>query len=384
MSWHDDDDARDLVRLVRDFVQERVLPVVNKYEHADRYPRPLVEQMAELGFFGLTIPEEYGGSGVSASVYTQVVEEICVGWMSLAGVINSHLIMANIIERFGTLAQKQEYLPRMATGDFRGALGLSEADAGSDAAAIRTTAVRDGDEYVINGSKLWVTNGRHGSGMIVAVKTDPSAEPARDGISLFIVEHGQGYEVQRDHDKLGYKGVETCEVVFHEMRVDSAKLVGGREGEGFVQVLAGLELGRVNVAARAVGVARAAFEHALAYAQQRETFGKPIAQHQTVQNQLADMATNLRAARLLTRSAAEKLDRGERADLEAGMAKLFASEVAASNALTAMRVHGGFGFTKEFSVERFYRDAPLMLIGEGTSEIQRLIIARRLLKGGQQ
>jgi alkylation response protein AidB-like acyl-CoA dehydrogenase len=382
MSAHDDP-GRDLVRMVRDFVEREVLPVAAEYEHADRYPRQLVEQMAELGFFGLTIPEEYGGSGVPVLVYAQVIEELCVGWMSLAGVINSHLIMASIIERFGTPEQKADYLPRMATGAFRGALGLSEADAGSDAAAIRTRAVRSGDEYVLNGTKLWVTNGRNGSGMIVAAKTDPSAEPPRAGISLFIAEHGEGYEVQRDHAKLGYKGVDTCEIVLQDHRVSSAQLVGGQEGQGFAQVLAGLELGRVNVAARAVGVARAAFEQALAYAQQRETFGKPIAQHQTIQNQLADMATNLRAARLLTHSAAEKLDRGERADLEAGMAKLFASEVAAENALTAMRVHGGFGFTQEFAVERLYRDAPLMLIGEGTSEIQRLVIARALLKGAR-
>ncbi|MEX2290860.1 MAG: acyl-CoA dehydrogenase family protein [Mycobacteriales bacterium] len=383
MSKAAEEDAGDLVRMVREFVREEVVPVVSEYERSDRYPHELVEQMAGLGFFGLTISEEYGGSGVSTLAYSQVVEELCAGWMSLAGVINSHLIMAFIIGRFGTPEQKQDYLPRMASGHFRGALGLSEADAGSDAAAIRTSAVRDGNAYVVNGSKLWVTNGRHGSGMILAAKTDPSAEPARKGISLFIAEHGEGYHVQRDHDKLGYKGVETSEIVLDGYRADSSKLLGGREGEGFAQVLAGLELGRVNVAARAVGVARAAFEHALAYAQQRETFGKPIAQHQTVQNQLADMATNLRAARLLTRSAAEKMDRGERADLEAGMAKLFASETAASNALTAMRIHGGFGFTKEFAVERFYRDAPLMLIGEGTSEIQRLVIARALLKGGQ-
>lgn len=377
------DENADLVGMVRAFVQEQVLPVVAEYEHADEYPRPLVEQMAELGFFGLTIPEEYGGSGISVTAYTQVIEEICTGWMSLAGVINSHLIMATIIERFGTPEQKQDYLPRMATGDFRGALGLSEADAGSDAAAIRTRAIQQGDEYVVHGSKLWVTNGRHGSGMILAAKTDPTANPARDGISLFIAEHGEGYRVQRDHDKLGYKGVETCEIVLDGYRIHSSKLIGGVPGQGFAQVLAGLELGRVNVAARAVGVARAAFEHALAYAQQRETFGKPIAQHQSIQNYLADMATGLRAARLLTRSAAEKLDRGERADLEAGMAKLFASETAASNALTAMRIHGGFGFTKEFAVERFYRDAPLMIIGEGTSEIQRLVIARGLLRGGR-
>jgi alkylation response protein AidB-like acyl-CoA dehydrogenase len=373
----------DFVDVVRDFVRDKVMPVADEYEHADEYPGPLVEQMAQMGLFGATIPEEFGGVGLSAQTYSRIVEEISAGWMSLAGVINSHLIMAFIIERFGTHEQRSRYLPMMASGEFRGSLGLSEADAGSDAAALRTKAARDGDGYLINGSKMWVTNGRRGSGMILAAKTDSSATPASRGISLFIAERGQGYDVQRDHDKLGYKGVETCEIVFTNYRVDEAQLLGGSEGHGFAQVLAGLELGRINVASRAVGVARAAFDQALGYAQQRETFGKQIAQHQTIQNYLADMATNLEAARLLTHSAAKKFDRGERADLEAGMAKLFATETASANALLAMRIHGGFGFTKEFQVERLYRDAPLMLIGEGTSEIQRLVIARSLLGGAR-
>ena len=376
-------DTAAVVDLVRDFVQRDVIPVVAEYEREDRYPQALVTKMAELGFFGLTIPTEYGGIGVPTAAYVRVVEELCVGWMSLAGVINSHLLVAAIIGRFGTDEQRQTYLPRMAVGELRGALGLSEADAGSDAAAIRTRAVRDGDGYLLDGSKLWVTNGREGNLVLIAAKTDPAAEPAHAGISLFVLERSDGYAVGRNHSKLGYKGVDTVEVVMEGCRVPAERLLGGEPGKGFAQVMAGLELGRLNVAARAVGVGRAAFEHALAYAQQRETFGKPIAAHQTIQNMLADMATDLRAARLLTASAAEKFDSGGRVDLEAGMAKLFASEMAARNAMTAMRVYGGVGFTTEFPVERFYRDAPLMLIGEGTSEIQRLVIARSLLKGAR-
>lgn len=376
-------ETQSLIDAVRDFVTHEVVPVASALEHADTYPQHLLDSMAELGFFGLTVSQEYGGAGVSKAAYAAIVEELCVGWMSLAGAINSHLIVADVIERFGTDAQRRSYLPKMATGELRGALGLSEADAGSDAAALRTRAVRSGDGYSLTGNKLWVTNGRRCGVLLVAAKTDPHAEPAHRGVSLFLVEPGAGYTVSRDHDKLGYKGIETSEISLDDRRVAADALVGGVEGTGFAQVMAGLELGRVNVAARAVGVARAAYEAALSYAQQRETFGRPIAQHQTVQNMLADMATNLRAARLLTRDAAEALDRGERADLGAGMAKLFASETAAQNSLSAMRIHGGFGFTKEFAVERYYRDAPLMLIGEGTSEIQRLVIARNLLKGQQ-
>ncbi|MGH3662201.1 MAG: acyl-CoA dehydrogenase family protein [Micromonosporaceae bacterium] len=375
------DDAAAIVRMVRDFVEREVIPHVADHEHEDRYPHQIVAIMAELGFFGLTIPEEHGGAGLSTATYVRVVEELCVGWMSLAGVINSHLLVARIVERFGTDEQRRHYLPRMASGELRGGLGLSEADAGSDAAAIRTRATRDGSEYVLDGAKLWVTNGREGNLVLVAAKTDVTAEPAHRGVGLFLVTRSDGYEVGRSHKKLGYRGVDTAEVVLSGCRVPADRLVGEAEGRGFAQVLAGLEQGRLNVAARAVGVGRAAFEQALAYAQQRETFGKPIAEHQTIQNMLADMATDLRAARLLTASAAEALDRGERVDLEAGMAKLFASEMAARNAMNAMRVHGGVGFTTDLPVERLYRDAPLMLIGEGTSEIQRLVIARSLLKG---
>lgn len=374
------DEAAAVIEMVRDFVEHEVAGLVEEYEHEDRYPHQMVAKMVELGFFGLSIPEQYGGVGLSNATYVRVIEELCVGWMSLAGVINSHLLVASIIERFGTEEQRRTYLPSMASGELRGALGLSESDAGSDAAAIRTRAVRDGDDYVLDGSKLWVTNGREGNLVLVAAKTDSTAEPPHRGVSLFLLTGPDDYGIGHSHKKLGYRGVDTAEIVLEGCRVPTDRLVGGAEGKGFAQVMAGLELGRLNVAARAVGVGRAAFEQALAYAQKRETFGKPIAEHQTIQNILADMATDLRAARLLTTSAAEALDRGERVDLEAGMAKLFASEMAARNALNALRVHGGVGFTTDLPVERFYRDAPLMLIGEGTSEIQRLVIARSLLK----
>ncbi|MPZ59754.1 MAG: acyl-CoA dehydrogenase [Propionibacteriales bacterium] len=377
------DETRSLIETVREFVKQEVLPVANALEHEDEYPQEILDKMAELGFFGLTIPVEYGGVGLSKVAYASVVEELCTGWMSLAGAINSHLIVGEILYRFGTEEQRKQFLPSMAAGEVRGALGLSEAEAGSDVASLRTRAVRSNDGYALTGSKLWVTNGRRCRVLLVAAKTDPQAEPAHKGISLFVALPGAGYSVARDHEKLGYKGVETSEVVLDSHYVDAGALVGGEEGAGFAQVMAGLELGRLNVAARAVGVARAAYEAAFEYAQERETFGKPIAQHQTIQNMLADMAINLKAARLLTRDAAEALDRGERADLEAGMAKLFASETAAENSLSAMRIHGGFGFTKDFPVERYYRDAPLMLIGEGTNEIQRLVVASKLLKGQQ-
>jgi len=309
-----------------------------------------------------------------------IVEELCRGWMSLSGILNTHLLLAYILRVFGTEEQRRRFLPPMATGDKRGALALTEPHAGSDAQRIRATAVRRGDTYYVNGSKMFVTNGRHGTMFALAAKTDPHADPPGRGISLFVAEKGpKGCSVGRDIDKLGYKGVDTVEVLFEDFPVPATNLVGGAEGEGFKHVMSGLEVGRINIAARAVGVARAAFECAIRYAQQRETFGKPICQHQAIQLKLADMATRIEAARLLTHSAARKKDRGERCDLEAGMAKLFASETGHEVALEAMRILGGYGYTKEFPVERYYRDAPLMIIGEGTNEIQRLVIARSLL-----
>jgi alkylation response protein AidB-like acyl-CoA dehydrogenase len=371
---------QEMLETVRRFVTREVIPVAGELEHRNEYPQALADRMKELGLFGATIPAEYGGLGLDFTTYAMIIEELCVGWMSLSGILNTHLLLAYILRMHGTEAQKKRFLPAMATGEERGALCLTEPHAGSDAQRIRTTAVRDGDSYVVNGSKMFVTNGRFGTLYALAVKTDPKADPPYKGISLFVAEKGPGLTVSRDIDKLGYKGVDTCEVNLEDYRVPAANLVGGREGEGFRHVMSGLEVGRINIAARAVGVARAAFEHAIRYAQQRETFGKPIAEHQAIQLKLADMATKLEAARLLTHQAANKKDRGERCDLEAGMAKLFASEACQEISLEAMRVFGGYGYTKEFPVERFYRDAPLMIIGEGTNEIQRMVIARALVK----
>ena len=319
--------------------------------------------------------------GLSFTTYALIIEEICRGWMSLTGVLNSHLLFAHILALFGTEAQKRRLLPAMASGEKRGGLALTEPHAGSDVQRIRTTAKRRGDHYLINGSKMFITNARHGNILAVAAKTDPDADPAYAGISLFAAEKGApGLTVSRDIKKLGYKGLDTCELAFEDFPAPADALIGREEGRGFKHVMGGLEVGRINVAARAVGVAQAAFEEAIRYAQQRETFGKPICEHQAIQLKLADMATKIEASRLLVRQAAEKKDAGERCDLEAGMAKLFASEACEEVALEAMRVLGGYGYTQEFPVERFYRDAPLMIIGEGTSEIQKLVIARNLLK----
>lgn len=375
-----DELRREMVTTIQRFVEREVEPVASELEHRDEYPHQIVATMKELGLFGATIPTAWGGLGLDTLTYAMIVEEICVGWMSLSGILNTHLMLAYVIRTFGTEEQREEYLPAMARGDLRGALCLSEAHAGSDVQGIRTVAVRDGDDYLINGAKMWVTNGRNGNLYALVVKTDPRANPPHRGMTLFIAPKGPGLTVSRDIEKLGYKGVDTCEVVFEDYRVPAANLLGGEEGHGMQQVLSGLEVGRINIAARAVGVARAAFERAIRYSQQRHTFGKPICEHQAIQLKLADMATKIDAARLLTHRAANQKDRGERCDLEAGMAKLFASEVCAEVTLEAMRVHGGYGFSKEFPVERYYRDAPLMLIGEGTNEIQRTIIARQLVK----
>ncbi len=372
---------RDIIDAVRRFVDREVAPVASDLEHRDEYPHALVARMKELGLFGATIPTEHGGLGVGFGTYARLMEELSRGWMSLAGVINSHLIMAYIITHHGTPAQKQRFLPAMARGEKRGGLALTEPHAGSDVQSIRTVAKRTGDDYVLSGSKMFITNARQGTMLAVAAKTDPSAKPAYAGISMFAVEKSdRGPTVSRNLKKLGYKGIDTCEVLFEDVPVPAGNLIGEAEGQGFKQVMSALEVGRVNVAARAVGVAQAAFESAIRYSQQRVAFGKPICQHQAVQLMLADMATRLEAARLLVANAAQKKDAGERCDLEAGMAKLFASEACAKISLDAMRVLGGYGFTAEFPVERFYRDAPLMMIGEGTNEIQALVIARRLLE----
>jgi alkylation response protein AidB-like acyl-CoA dehydrogenase len=372
---------QDILQTLRRFVEHDVIPVASEFEHRDEYPQALVDTMKQLGLFGATIPAEYGGLGLSFSTYARIIEELSRGWMSLSGVINSHLIMAFIIANAGTPEQKRRLLPGMATGEKRGGLALTEPHAGSDVQSIRTVAKREGDNYILSGSKMFITNARHGTMLAVAAKTDPNAKPAYAGISMFAVEKNeQGPTVSRNLKKLGYKGIDTCEVLLDNLAVPAANLIGGQPGAGFKQVMSALEVGRINVAARAVGVAQAAFENAIRYSQQRVAFGKPICQHQAVQLLLADMGTRVEAARLLVQNAAARKDAGQRCDLEAGMAKLFASEACAKISLDAMRILGGYGYTQEFPVERFYRDAPLMMIGEGTNEIQSLVIARNLLE----
>jgi len=371
--------ADQLVDLIRTFVAKEVLPVASDLEHSDTYPEHLVEAMKEMGLFGAVIPEEYGGLDLDTLTYARLVEELSAGWMSLVGTLNTHMIAATLLRMQGTEEQKRRWLPKLATGEIRAAFSLSEPDAGSDTKALRCKATPDGDEYLINGTKMWVTNGER-AGLVALSARAP------EGITCFMVEKEPGprfggISVSRTIGKLGYKGIETVEMTYDNHRIPASSVLGGPEGlgHGLHYVLSALELGRVNIAARGVGVARAAFEAAIRYAQQRETFGVPIAKHQAIQFKLADMATRLEAARLLTHNAARKLDAGERADVEAGMAKLFASEAAFENATEAMRIHGGYGYTTEFPVERYYRDAPLMIIGEGTNEIQRMVIARGLL-----
>ncbi len=373
--------ADELVATVRRFVEREVMPVASQLEHDDTYPEELVAGLRDLGLFGATIPEEYGGLGLDTVTYARIVEELAAGWMSLTGVVNTHLICATLLKLHGTDEQKRQWLPQMAAGDRRGALSLSEPDAGSDTRALRCKATPDGDEYVIEGTKTWVTNGERCGILALAARTP-------EGITCFIVEKepgptSGGITVSKKIEKLGYKGIETVEMTYDAHRVPSSWVLGGPAaglGRGLHQILAALELGRVNIAARACGVGRAAFEASMRYAQQRHTMGVPIAKHQAIQFKLADMATKLEASRLLTRSAAEKFDTGQRADVEAGMAKLFASETALEVATETMRIHGGYGYTTEFPIERYYRDAPLMIIGEGTNEIQRLVIARGLLE----
>jgi alkylation response protein AidB-like acyl-CoA dehydrogenase len=370
----------EVLTTVRRFVDREVLPVASELEHRNEYPQALVDRMKELGLFGATIPPEYGGLGLDVTTYALVIEELCRGWMSLSGVLNTHLMLGYMLRTHGTDEQKQRYLPAMARGEHHGALCLTEPHAGSDVQRIRTTAVRRGDMYILNGSKMFITNARHGTLYAIATKTDTTVDPPYKGITMFVGEKGPGLTVSRDIDKLGYKGIETCEVHLEDYAVPAANLIGGKEGQGFLHVMSGLEVGRINIAARAVGVAKAAFAQAIRYSQQRETFGKPICEHQAIQLKLADMATKIEAARLLTYQAAEKKDRGERCDIEAGMAKLFSSEACLQVATDAMRILGGYGYTKEFPVERYFRDAPLMIIGEGTNEIQQLVIARQLLQ----
>lgn len=370
-----------IVSTVRRFVEKEVIPVASGLEHRNEYPHELIRQMKELGLFGLNIPEQYGGADVDTTTLAMVFEEIARGWLGLAGVIGSHSVMCDVLVRFGTEEQKSRFLPAMASGEKRGGICLTESNAGTDLQSISTTAIRAGDVYRIQGSKMWITNARHGNTFLLLAKTDTAVQPIHRGMSAFIFEKGApGLTVGRDIDKLGYKSVETCELHFDNFPVPTENLIGGTEGHGFKQVMTGLEAERLNVAARGLGIARAAFEEAIRYAQRRVTFGKPIAEYQTIQNKLADMATRIEASRLLIYSAAEKRDRGERCDLEAGMAKLFASETAAEVSLEAMRILGANGYSKDFPVERYYRDAPLVVIGGGTNELQRLIIARNLLK----
>jgi alkylation response protein AidB-like acyl-CoA dehydrogenase len=376
------DDERFVVSTVHEFVDKDVKPVVRELEHANTYPEALIEQMKELGIFGLAVPEEYGGTPVSTPCYVLVTEELARGWMSLAGAMGGHTVVAKLIGTFGTEEQRARYLPRMATGEVRATMALTEPGGGSDLQAMATHARRDGDEYVVNGAKTWITNSRRSQLIALMCKTDPAAQPRHQGISILLVEHGPGLTVSRDLPKLGYKGVESCELSFADYRTPVTALLGAAEGEGFAQMMKGLETGRIQVASRALGVGRAALEDALRYAQERESFGKPIWKHQSVGNYLADMATKLTAARQLTLHAAREYDAGRRVDMEAGMAKLFASEVAMEIALNAVRVHGGYGYSTEFDVERYFRDAPLMIVGEGTNEIQRNVIAAQLVKRG--
>ncbi|WP_030798009.1 acyl-CoA dehydrogenase family protein [Streptomyces sp. NRRL S-337] len=377
------EDEQLVVRTVRDFVDKEVRPVVRELEHADTYPETLIAQMKRLGIFGLAIPAEYGGTPVSAPCFVLITEELARGWMSLAGAMGGHTVVAKLLLHYGTEEQKRRYLPTMATGETRATIALTEPSGGSDLQALRTVARKDADGgYLINGSKTWITNSRRSALIALLCKTDPEAEPAHRGISILLVEHGPGLTVSRDLPKLGYKGVESCELSFADHRAPADAVLGGTEGEGFAQMMKGLETGRLQVAARALGVGRAALEDALAYAQERESFGKPIWQHQSIGNYLADMATSLTAARQLTLYAAREAEAGRRVDMEAGMAKLFASETALQIALNAVRIHGGYGYSTEFDVERYFRDAPLMIVGEGTNEIQRNVIVSQLVRRG--
>jgi alkylation response protein AidB-like acyl-CoA dehydrogenase len=376
----DTSDEAALLDAIDRWIERDLKPIVKEYDHADRYPTQIVEQMRELGLFGATVGAEYGGLGLPAATYAQIVMRISAVWMSVTGIINSHLMLALAIEKFGTPAQKATWLPKLASGEVRGGLALTEPDAGTDLQGIRMTARREGDHYVIDGTKTWITNAVEGSCVALLVKTDPNAQPRHKGMSLFVAPKLPGLTVGKKLDKLGYKAIDSAELIFENYRVPADHLIGGVEGQGFYQVTGGLELGRINVAARGVGIAEGSLALATQYAQMRKTFGKPICEHQAIALKLAEMATRARAARLLTLDAAAAFDRGERCDMEAGMAKYFASEAALENSIESMRIHGAYGYSKEYDIERFYRDAPLTVIGEGTNEIQRVIIAKQWLK----
>jgi alkylation response protein AidB-like acyl-CoA dehydrogenase len=372
-------DETQILDAIGKWLERDVRPKAHGLEKKDEYPEAMVETMRELGLFGATIPQAYGGLGLPASTYARIVAQISEVWMSLTGIFNSHLIMAAAVARYGTQAQKEKFLPKFASGEIRGGLALTEPDCGTDLQAIRTRAVRDGEHYVVNGTKTWISNGIKGSCFALLVKTDPEARPRHKGMSMLLAEKGQGFRVSKKLEKLGYKGIDSAELIFEDHRVPAANLIGGEEGRGFHHAIGGLELGRINVAARGVGVANAALKDAVAYSQVRKTFGKPICEHQAIQLKLGEMATRCEAARLLVENAARAYDAGERCDMEAGMAKYFASEAALENSIEAVRIHGGYGYSTEFNVERYYRDAPLMCIGEGTNEMQRIIIAKQLI-----
>ncbi|MYS85096.1 acyl-CoA dehydrogenase family protein [Embleya scabrispora] len=379
-SYELDAEETAIVAVVRDWVDREVKPVVQELEHANTYPAKLIDQMKRMGIYGLAIPEPWNDAGVSTPCYAAVTEELARGWMSLAGAMGGHSVVAKLLIDHGTQEQKDHYLPRMATGEIRATMALTEPGGGSDLQAMRTTARKEGDDYVVNGSKTWITNARRSQLVALLCRTDPDAEPVHRGISILLVEKGPGFEVSRDLPKLGYKGVESCELFFDGYRTRQSSLLGIEEGQGFAQMMRGLEIGRIQVASRALGVGAAALEDALRYSQERESFGKQIWEHQSIGNYLADMATQLTAARQLVQYAARRFDSGERSDMEAGMAKLFASEVAMKIALDAVRIHGGYGYSTEYDVERYFRDAPLMIVGEGTNEIQKNVIARQLVK----
>ncbi|WP_194307251.1 acyl-CoA dehydrogenase family protein [Dietzia kunjamensis] len=376
------DDEAYLVATVRRFIDREVKPSVREMEHANEYPERWIEQMKAIGIYGLAVPEEFGGTPVSMPCYVRITEELARGWMSLAGAMGGHTVVATLLAEFGTEEQKATYLPRLATGEIRATMALTEPGGGSDLQAMTTTATTQGEELVITGTKTWISNARRSGLIALLCKTDPSATPRHQGISIVLVEHGPGLTVSEDLSKLGYKGVETCELAFDGYRTPASRILGAEPGRGFAQMMKGLETGRIQVASRALGVAAAALEDSLAYAQQRESFGQPIWKHQAVGHHLADMATKLTAARQLTLFAAEKADAGERCDMEAGMAKLFASEVGMEIALDAVRIHGGYGYSTEYDIERYFRDAPLMIVGEGTNEIQRNVIASQLVARG--
>ena len=370
-----------IVNMVRDFVRREVEPAAAEHDREDTVPHDLIDRMKELGLFGITVPEEYGGMGLDYTTFASIFEELSKGFMTLSGAIGTHHILTYVLTHYGTEEQKQRFLPDLASGRKRGGLALTEPSGGTDMANLQTTATKNGEEYTINGTKMFITHGRYGDMFCLLARTDPDMEPKHKGISCFVVEKGgAGFTVGRDLDKLGYRGLDTSELVFDNFAVPEDNLVGGKEGAGFGMVMSGLETGRINIAARAVGVAQAAFEAAIKYSQRRETFGKPISEHQAIQLKLADMATKIQAARLLVYDAAAKKDTGQRVDLESGMAKLFASEVCLEVAMESMRVHGGAGYIKDLPVERYYRDAPLMVIGEGTNEVMRLVIAKQLLR----